>query len=137
MLNTSAETKNGLLVLANANAGTLGRLALETATGKPDTLEPFKNNIAGRDPDVTPDGKTVVYTLPFTPHSIYSAPMDDSAAPKQLTPNDLDDPTSTKEYPTVSPDGETVFFQYNARDNDGNTLINDIYSVPIGGGDMT
>jgi hypothetical protein len=56
ILNTSAETKNGLLVLVHANDGTLGKFDIETAT----TIEPFGTFLSGFYPDVTPDGKTVV-----------------------------------------------------------------------------
>lgn len=117
-----AETKNGPLVFSDYYGGTIGKLDTESKQ-----VSSFTGSY-GLHPDVTADGKTVVYASNIGQNEIFSVPMDDSAAPTQLTTTD---PSSSKENPTVSPDGETVYFQYFGSDGIG------IYSVPIEGGDIT
>jgi Tol biopolymer transport system component len=126
-----AQTPTGRLVLVGERE-TLGTLDLQTARFKSINFTTF-----GREPDVTPDGETVVYASSDSPGAIYSVPMNKNVAPTRLTTTDQNYPNSTLESPTVSPDGTTVYFQYTARDDNGNTVINDIYSVPIEGGDIT
>jgi hypothetical protein len=61
--------------------------------------------------------------------------MDRSADPTQLTTSDPNIACEEKVWPTVAPDGKTVFFQYST--HDGTSGQTGIYSVPIGGGDIT
>jgi Tol biopolymer transport system component len=133
-----AQTPTGRLVLVGERE-TPGTLELQTARfGQSNNFtRPLPGSPFGREPDVTPDGETVVYALSGSPGAIYSVPMNKSVAPTRLTTTDQSYPYSTLESPTVSPDGNTVYFQYTARDDNENTLINDIYSVPIEGGDIT
>jgi len=126
-----AETKNGPLVFSNY---------YDTALDTYDPVTGQRSHIYyGISPDVTPDGKTVVFSTQSYGEEIYSVPIGTrNAVPSPLTDTGQDNPFSTKQWPTVSPDGTTVYFQYTVRDqNNESNLIDDIYSVPIGGGDIT
>jgi hypothetical protein len=138
-----AETPIGRLVLVDDEDGTLGKVDIQSAmSGSPDFLRPiFGANFIqeyGEHPTITPDGQSVIYAEANSRNALYSQPLNKSVAPTRITTAEQVPPNATIEFPVVSPDGDTVYFQYTIRNEDGTeTLSNDIYSIPIEGGDIT
>jgi hypothetical protein len=134
-----AETENGPLVFREHYSSVLGKL--DPVNERAEVLGRNPNGLSGMHPDVTPDGKTVVY-VDSVPNEqgegrreLFSVPMDGGADPTQLTTSDPNIAFEEKVWPTVAPDGKTVYFQYST--HDGTSDQAGIYSVPIGGGDIT
>jgi hypothetical protein len=127
-------TENGLIVLSDG-----GSLAL-VDPANPSSIGNAPGS--GMHPTVTPDGKTVVYVQSGAESStpeIASVPIDGSATRTVLTSTeDPNYPYIYNQYPTVSPDGKTVYFwQQKYTDPTQSVAASEIKSVPIGGGNAT
>jgi hypothetical protein len=107
-------------------------LDLETAQYKNLTQDAFYDS----DPQISPDGKTVVYTRRISGHDkIYVFPLDRPARKTQLTFGTFDDTS-----PTFSPDGKLIYYSstedddiYNLRTLDLRTGVVKQFSDTLGG----
>jgi len=107
-------------------------LDLETAEYKNLTQDAFYDS----DPQVSPDGKTVVYTRRISGHDkIYAFPLDNPAKRTQLTFGTFDDTA-----PTFSPDGKLVYYSstedddiFNLRSLDLRTGVVKQFTDTLGG----
>jgi Tol biopolymer transport system component len=138
-----AATKNGPIVATLHNTGQIE--LIDPTTGERSAVfGAVADTSTNASPSVTPDGKTVVYVGPREPREedpsngnleLFSIPIDGSVAPTQITPS-TSEPNSWKRDPVVSPDGQTVYFNWDRFGSDEN-FHHDLYSVPIGGGEPT
>ena len=107
-------------------------LDLETGATKNLTADEYYDT----NPQVSPDGKTVVYARRVSGHyKLYAFPLDDPQQKTQLTFGPFDDDT-----PTFSPDGNVVYYSstedddiYNLRSLDLRTGAVKQYSDVLGG----
>ncbi len=132
------QTQNGPLIATRSNTGEIDKI--DPTTGGLTVIPGAIGNaprFPGSSPSVTPDGKTVVYSGDVGGNSeLFSVPIDGSAAPTQITSTVKGFKYSFKRSPVVSPDGQTVYFNWDRYRSD-RRYERGLYSVPIGGGKPT
>ncbi len=127
-----ADNRHALLAAIKDGVSDIFLLDLDSGQHKNLTQDSFYDS----DPQVSPDGKTVVYTRRISGHDkIYVFPLDNPAKKTQLTFGTFDDKA-----PTFSPDGKLVYYSstedddiYNLRSLDLRTGVVKQYTDTLGG----
>jgi hypothetical protein len=127
-----ADNRHALLAAIKDGVSDIYLLDLETGEHKNLTQDSFYDS----DPQISPDGKTVVYTRRISGHDkIYVFPLDNPAKKTQLTFGTFDDTA-----PTFSPDGKVIYYSstedddiYNLRSLDLRTGVVKQYTDVLGG----
>jgi hypothetical protein len=126
------DTRHALLSAIKDGVSDIYLLDLDTSEYKNLTQDAFYDS----DPQISPDGKTVVYTRRISGHDkIYVMPLDNPAKKTQLTFGTFDDTA-----PTFSPDGKLIYYSstedddiFNLRSLDLRTGIVRQFTDTLGG----
>jgi hypothetical protein len=132
-----AQAQNGPLIATQESDGQIQKI--DPTTGARTDIPGAISTTQPSAPSVTPDGNTVIYSGDVGGNSeLFSVPIDGSAAPTQITSTSKSPNVSFsfKKNPVVSPDGETVYFDWLRIDKRANDQFS-LYSVPIEGGTPT
>jgi hypothetical protein len=127
-----ADGRHALLAALKEGVSDIYLLDLETGAFKNLTADPFYDS----DPQISPDGKTVVYTRRISGHDkIYVFPLADPTKKTQLTFGTHDD-----DAPTFAPDGNSIYYSsdedddiFNLRNLDLRTGVIRQYTDTLGG----
>ena len=130
--------ENGPIVATGGDAGEI--IKIDPTTGTVSAL-----TATGGEPAVTPDGKTVIFTKSSPDDStwgyrLYAAPLDGSAEPAAIPATNANATgRQMASWPTVSPDGQTIYFFYYRTDPSCGGCLRyfGLASVPINGGSIT